>query len=147
MQAGQVSQAMATFQQLQAAGGADMPEALRTLGILVKAGIGQPEPGQDKGLAGLRSHLKPLPALESAELDMLEASLPGEASLPALILGCSPMPCCSHLLACNSCTFNASSRSLDLSSGLSVLSPARQPGEKQPPSPWTQSIWRPGGAM
>ena len=72
---------MATFQQLQSAGGADTPDALRTLGMLVKAGISQPGAIRDKSLAGLKSHLKPLEALEPAELDQLEAALPGGARL------------------------------------------------------------------
>ena len=76
---------MATFQQLQGAGGAESPEALRTLGMLVKSGIAQPGAGRDKSLAGLRGHLKPLADLDPGELDQLESALPGgRARLQAL---------------------------------------------------------------
>ena len=70
------------MQQVQSAAGLDSPEALHQLGQLFRAGLQQPHQVDGRQLAGLRRHLKPLGGLPAAELDALEAALPGAPPRP-----------------------------------------------------------------
>ena len=70
------------MQQVQSAAGLDSPEALHQLGQLFRAGLQQPAQLDGRQLAGLRRHLKPLGGLPAAELDALEAALPGAPPWP-----------------------------------------------------------------